>query len=99
MREHITDTQEFTTKDMPVAERRALGVGDIWANVAQCLKCGDEVRSKNRHHYVHCSCGALGVDGGSWYSKRTFPGGVNPNDAFKDLTIMYDDLKDDGGEA
>ena len=66
----MTDTQEFTTKDMSVEERRKLDVGDIWANQAKCKKCGDIIRSKNRHDFVTCKCGAISVDGGSWYAKR-----------------------------
>ena len=66
----MTDTQQFTTKDMSVEERRRLDVGDIWANQAKCKKCQDVIRSKNRHDFVTCKCGAISVDGGSWYARR-----------------------------
>lgn len=84
----MTDTQQFTTRDMPKAERRKLRVGDIWQNAATCSSCGDKIRSKNRHDFVRCSCGKLAVDGGSWYAKRAF----ETNASFVDDVIMYDDV-------
>ena len=64
------DYQTIVTKDTPKAERTKLGVGDVWLNQARCLKCGDVVRSKNRHDFRYCKCGNMHVDGGSWYIKR-----------------------------
>lgn len=32
-----------------------------------CLKCKDIIRSKHRHDYVTCKCGAISVDGGDDY--------------------------------
>ena len=66
-----TDYQEFTTKDMSLEKRRQLDVGDIWSNTAKCKKCETVIRSVNRHDYNCCPCGAICVDGGSWYAKRT----------------------------
>lgn len=66
----MTDYHDFTTIDIPLTERRKLNVGDIWINAAKCKKCGDEVRSKNRHDFRSCKCGAVSVDGGSWYARR-----------------------------
>jgi hypothetical protein len=43
----------------------------IIRNSAQCLKCGDEIESKHVHDYVPCSCGAIAVDGGKEYFKRS----------------------------
>jgi hypothetical protein len=94
IRPGVVDYHDFTTKDMPVAERRQLGVGDLWINAAQCLKCGDTVRSQNRHDFVSCSCGALSVDGGSWYARRSFSG--SPED-YRDLSEPFDDVEDDDG--
>ena len=84
----MTDTQEFTTKDTSVEERRKLDVGDIWANQAKCKKCGDVIRSKNRHDFVSCSCGAISVDGGSWYARRV---AIDLND-IEELSENYNQI-------
>ena len=39
---------------------------------AQCLKCGDIIESTYTHDFRKCSCGALAVDGGLDYIRRTF---------------------------
>lgn len=79
------DYQTFTTIDTPIAERREFDVGDIWSNSARCKKCLDLIRSKNRHNYVTCKCGAISVDGGSWYAKRV----AMDLDDVEDVIIMY----------
>lgn len=66
-----TDYLDFTYWEMPIKERRKLDVGDIYDNKVQCKKCNWIIRSKNRHNYVSCKCGAVSVDGGSWYQKIT----------------------------
>ena len=43
----------------------------ILHNRAKCLKCGEVLESKYRWDYVTCSCGALSVDGGHDYLKRS----------------------------
>lgn len=43
----------------------------IICNKAQCVVCGDVIESKNRHDYVSCKCGAISVDGGKDYVKRS----------------------------
>jgi hypothetical protein len=40
-------------------------------NIAKCRKCGDVIESKHRHDMVWCKCGAIAVDGGRDYIKRT----------------------------
>ena len=40
-------------------------------NAAQCVKCGEVIVSTHRHDYRSCKCGALAVDGGRDYAKRT----------------------------
>lgn len=82
----MTDTQFFTTKETPEKERRHVGVGDIYQNQVKCLKCNDVIRSKNRHDFVTCSCGAISVDGGSWYLKR-----VGDLDAYEEQSENYTD--------
>ena len=44
----------------------------IIRNRAQCLLCGDIIESISRHDFVTCTCGALSVDGGRSYIRRTF---------------------------
>ena len=43
----------------------------IILNRAKCNKCGDIITSYHRHDYVPCKCGAIAVDGGTEYLKRT----------------------------
>ena len=71
-----TDYHDMVTIDTSVEERRKLDIGDIWINGAKCKKCGDKVLSKNIHHFVYCKCGAVAVDGGSWYGRMV----GNPSD-------------------
>ncbi len=66
-----TDYHDFTWRDCSVEHRRRLHVGDIYVNAARCKVCGWFIRSRNRHDFVTCSCGAVSVDGGSHYCKRT----------------------------
>jgi hypothetical protein len=40
-------------------------------NRIKCRKCGEIIESKYTHDYVACGCGAVAVDGGSSYLKRT----------------------------
>lgn len=66
----MVDYQDFTNKDTPKSKREVTGVGDIWSNEIICNCCGDIIRSTNRHDFKWCYCGAVAVDGGSWYLKR-----------------------------
>jgi hypothetical protein len=42
----------------------------ILRNSAKCLKCNDEIESTHVHDFKWCSCQAIAVDGGHWYTKR-----------------------------
>lgn len=66
---HVTDYHDFVKYDTPRQEREKLHVGDLWVNGALCKQCGVFIRSRNRHDFVTCDCGAISVDGGSWYQK------------------------------
>lgn len=44
----------------------------IKVNKAKCRKCGDIIESKYVHDYVPCKCGAIAVDGGHYYLKRSY---------------------------
>lgn len=43
----------------------------IIRNAAKCKLCGGIAESKHRHDYVSCRCGAIAVDGGLDYLRRT----------------------------
>ena len=74
---------------MPKSERVKLYIGDIYDNSATCRKCGDKVRSKNKHHMQYCKCGAIAVDGGSHYLKRAGQLG----DVIENF-VLFNDVKD-----
>ena len=40
-------------------------------NKIKCAKCGDEIESTYTHDFKFCSCGAIAVDGGPSYCKRS----------------------------
>lgn len=40
-------------------------------NAVQCAKCDDVVVSTHRHDFRYCKCGAIAVDGGLDYLKRS----------------------------
>jgi hypothetical protein len=65
----VTDYLDFTFWEMKSKDRLKLDVGDIFDNKIQCIKCNWIIRSKNRHNFVTCKCGAVSVDGGSWYQR------------------------------
>lgn len=48
-------------------------------NAGRCKKCGTYIESKHRHDYVSCTCGAVAVDGGLDYLRRT----GNPDDLYE----------------
>ena len=56
----------------------------IIANKVHCLKCGDIIESRSRHDFVTCSCGAVSVDGGLDYLRRSF----ESEDCFEDLSVV-----------
>lgn len=43
----------------------------ILHNRIQCKKCGDIIESEYTHDFKFCSCGAVAVDGGHEYMKRS----------------------------
>lgn len=54
----------------------------IQRNSATCLKCGDEIESKDRWHFATCSCGNISVDGGKDYLRR-----VSRTDEWEETSI------------
>ena len=43
----------------------------ILRNAAKCKICDDVIESHYTHDYVTCKCGAISVDGGHDYLKRS----------------------------
>lgn len=43
----------------------------ILQNQIKCTECGDEPYSRSRYDFRYCNCGAVSVDGGMNYLKRT----------------------------
>lgn len=58
-------------------------------NSAKCLKCGDVLVSRYRHHFVTCTCKSISVDGGNEYARRVFGIGASI-DNYQDLTVYSD---------
>jgi len=56
---------EFRSENVTVMNRQPI------VNKAQCRKCEDIIESKYRHDFVTCSCGAISIDGGQSYLKRS----------------------------
>jgi len=69
MKDSLTD-RFYNKEELTIEERRTIHAGDIRLNRARCKKCSDIVTSDNRHDFKTCKCGAISVDGGSWYLKR-----------------------------
>jgi hypothetical protein len=78
---------EWTDKET----RKKMNIGDIYANAAVCARCGDYIRSRNRHDYRTCKCKAISVDGGSHYLKRC---ARVPSDVLERV-VLFKDVKDD----
>ena len=43
----------------------------ILANKIRCKKCNEIIESVDRHDFKFCKCGAVAVDGGKDYLRRT----------------------------
>ena len=60
----------------------------ILINKIKCNKCGDIIESNHRHDCKFCQCGAVAVDGGKDYLKRSYE---NSSDDYTELS-EYEDL-------
>jgi len=70
------------------ATRQKYNTGNILENAAECLECGEYIRSNNRLDFKYCKCKNIAVDGGSWYAKRNF----KPGAKYRDIIVMYKDV-------
>lgn len=84
----VPDYQWTLSKGTPKDKRKKLNVGDVWINAAVCLKCKDYIRSLNVHDFRSCKCGAISVDGGSYYCKRV----GNPEDIINIIEMFEEDV-------
>ena len=55
----------------------------IVVNKIRCNKCGDIIESVSDHDFEFCKCGAVAVDGGHDYLRRSFI----EKDCYIDLSI------------
>lgn len=79
------DYQKFCPQGTPKEIRQRMNVGNIFSNSIRCKLCKQKIRSKNKHDYATCKCGACSVDGGSWYVK------INGYENCEVLTEEYDE--------
>ena len=56
----------------------------IVKNAIKCKHCGDIIESKHVHDFVFCKCGAVAVDGGHEYLKRSFQ--KSPDEDYEELS-------------
>ena len=66
----------------------------IVQNAVQCISCGDFIVSKHRHNYVTCSCGAISVDGGQEYLRRSGDMGSAIDLSWSISDELYNDCAD-----
>lgn len=59
----------------------------IIKNRARCRKCRDIVESKYLHDFKSCKCGAISVDGGRAYLRRS---AADLNDIEELSIVIYD---------
>lgn len=64
--------QNGTTTVVLYNKKRKNDMKRILINKIRCKHCGDIIESKSVHDYKQCSCGAVSVDGGLDYIRRTF---------------------------
>lgn len=58
----------------------------ILVNKARCKLCGEVLVSAHRHDFRTCHCGAVSVDGGRDYIKRSWRGAGPPEDFIEELS-------------
>ena len=67
----------------------------IKRNAIRCNHCGDVIESASRHSYVKCSCGAVAVDGGTDYLRRSYR---NSPEDYTDLS-EYEEVEQQAAPA
>lgn len=91
-----TLTERFYAKEeLTAAERKEIRAGDVRINSIRCKKCSDVIVSNNRHDFKSCKCGAVSVDGGSWYCRRV---AQNVDHDYEELSVYYTDINERSGD-
>ncbi len=67
-----------------------IDVRRIIRNSVKCNLCGDIIVSTDRHDFKSCKCGAVTVDGGNDYLRRTYR---NSPDDYTELS-EYEETED-----
>ena len=62
-------------------------------NRARCKRCGETIESTFRHDFVSCKCGAIAVDGGTDYLRRS-----GSFELFEELSELVD-IEDESENA
>ena len=62
---------------------------EILRNAIRCNLCGNVIESEYRHDMRWCECGAVAVDGGHSYLKRSFVS--SPKDYTELSEVVYTD--------
>jgi hypothetical protein len=65
----------------------------VLENKARCRLCGDVVESTHRHDFRSCSCGAMSVDGGHAYVRRSWDGSKGDvRDVIEELSVLREEV-------
>src|SRR5580692_10973819 len=86
----VVDYHDFSYPSCSLEHRRKFDIGSIYINGAICKLCGWFIRSRNRHDFVTCKCGAVSVDGGSWYCKRS-----GRPETYQNVIVLFDIQEND----
>ena len=86
---YVVDYHDFCDINSTAEFRSQLNIGTIYSNMIRCKKCGWLIRSKNRHDYRQCQCGACSIDGGSFYVKI----GCKDMKDVEVRTVFFNDVK------
>jgi len=81
------DYHNFLDINSTKEERKKFNTGNIYSNGIKCKLCGYYIRSRNRHDYVECGCGACAIDGGSEYVAIT-----GNMDDIEVRTVFFNDI-------
>lgn len=83
------DYLNYVTKTSTEEQRDQFYIGDVFINGVVCIHCREFLRSKNKHDFKKCSCGLVGVDGGSHYQRLL----GDPEDYIQVYEKFYDKEK------
>jgi hypothetical protein len=75
----------YSYKQVDELEKHCRENNMIKTNKIRCKHCEDVIESTYRHDYVSCKCGAVAVDGGKDYLRRSFK--TDPDVDYEELSI------------